>query len=188
MIWKIHHSLMDGVSAIMLSTAMSDEYKKDYFIPTKDVSLVNQILLKVTATMLIFQYAFNMFFIKRDKNVITANKRKMTGKINVASSPNIKMEDVKALSKNFGVTINDILLSALSASLAKYFKSEEDPKDSVQIMMPAMIRWSFYKTPAEIVLENKIAAIPLKMPLKNKMSDLYTDVSKLTKNIKSNFP
>lgn len=118
LIWKEHHSLMDGISAIMMSTAMSNEYKEDYFIPTKDVSLANQLLLKATAPLYVFAFLWDATFMSRDANIITANKKKMNGKINVATSPKIEMEEVKALSKRLGVTINDVMLCALSASLS----------------------------------------------------------------------
>lgn len=55
-------------------------------------------------------------------------------------------------------------------------------------MMPASIRWGFYKTPAHIKLENRIATIPLVLPLLNNMKDSYKIIGKLTKALKSKFP
>lgn len=39
LIWKSHHALMDGVSAISITAAGSMEYSKDYFFPSKDIGL-----------------------------------------------------------------------------------------------------------------------------------------------------
>lgn len=123
-IWKVNHCLMDGISAIMLFTAMSEEFNRDYFIPSKDISLINQILLKVTAPLNCFTFIWDTVMMSRDQNIITAKKDKMDGKINVATTPKIKMSEVKALSKRLGVTINDVMLCSLSASFSQYFKNK----------------------------------------------------------------
>jgi len=37
LIIKGHHSLQDGVSGMVVTAASSEEYSKDYFIPSKDI-------------------------------------------------------------------------------------------------------------------------------------------------------
>ena len=46
----------------------------------------------------------------------------MTGNPVVSSSPKYKLKEIKDLSKKLGVTINDVLMTALSTSLKQYFK------------------------------------------------------------------
>jgi NRPS condensation-like uncharacterized protein len=68
---------------------------------------------------------------------------------------------IKALSKTIGVTINDIVTSALSTSLKKMFKENNDDSKNYQLVIPANIRFKFYPTREEVILENKFAALPL---------------------------
>ena len=85
--------------------------------------------------------------------------------MNVASSNNIDFRILKGLSKKIGVTINDIVASALSSSLHKLFKEHGDNNTEIQLFVPANIRFSFYKSVKTIKLENKFAVLPVKMPL-----------------------
>ena len=68
------------------------------------------------------------------------------------------------------------------SSLKKYFKLHGDPlgnentHDDIQIFMPVNIRWSFPKTRSEIKIENKFAALPIRMPLVNNMKDSYKTI------------
>ena len=79
------------------------------------------------------------------------------------------------------MTINDIVILSMMASLKKYFKLHGDPlgKDDaqtdIQVMMPANIRWGFYKY-EDIKTENKFAALPIKIPLISNIKDSYTRI------------
>lgn len=50
--------------------------------------------------------------------------------------------------------------------------------------MPANLRWGFPKSREEICIENKFAALPIKMPLINNMKDSYKRIQKVTAQIK----
>ena len=39
-IWKCHHSFMDGVSCMSLTAASSSDYSRDYFVKSKDATLL----------------------------------------------------------------------------------------------------------------------------------------------------
>jgi hypothetical protein len=39
-IWKCHHSFMDGVSCMALTAASTKEYSRDYFVKSKDATLL----------------------------------------------------------------------------------------------------------------------------------------------------
>lgn len=77
------------------------------------------------------------------------------------------------MSKTIGVTINDIVVSSLSTSMNKIFKEKKDASKDFKLVIPANIRFKFYPTPEEVKLENKFAAIPLKVPLCKDMESAY---------------
>lgn len=122
--------------------------------------------------------------VKRDQNILTAGKKGMTGIINVSSSKIFQMVEVKDLSKKLGVTVNDMLMSATSCAFKKYFKLKGDKlgdssniEPMINVLIPANIRWKMYQTSADVIPENKFAAIPLKMPLVENMKDSYGPIS-----------
>lgn len=71
------------------------------------------------------------------------------------------------------MTINDIVTSSLSMAMNTIFKQFEDPNRSIQIAIPANIRFKFYPTAQEVKLENIFAAIPLQIPLCDSMENAY---------------
>lgn len=83
---------------------------------------------------------------------------------------------MKALSKKLGVTINDIVTSALTCSMNTIFKEKGDKSKDFKLVIPANIRFSFYPSPEKVKLENKFAAIPLTVPLTQDMASSYSQI------------
>jgi NRPS condensation-like uncharacterized protein len=50
----------------------------------------------------------------------------MTGNVNVSSSKNLSMKQIKDLSKKLGITVNDILMCATSSAFKEYFRIRGD--------------------------------------------------------------
>jgi hypothetical protein len=47
-IWKCHHSFMDGVSCMALTAASCAEFSRDYFVKSKDATLLQIIFVKLS--------------------------------------------------------------------------------------------------------------------------------------------
>jgi hypothetical protein len=114
----------------------------------------------------------------------------MEGKINCTSSKPIEFSRMKNASKKLGVTINDLVMCATSCAFDGYFKMKGDPNGqgegkSIQVLMPANMRFGFYPTRDDVKIENKFAVLPLKLPLVSNMSDSYKKISQVTKKLKS---
>ena len=90
------------------------------------------------------------------------------------------------LSKKINVTINDIVTSALSTAMNVMFKENKDPAKDFTVVIPANIRFKFYASVEDVKLENKFAAIPLTVPLMDKMEEAYPRIQKVTKALKGN--
>lgn len=117
-IFKANHALCDGVSIMCLSMAMAEEYSRDYFIKSKDAKWYEVLFVKLMALASV-PTALLMACSSGDNNFITRRRKKneLTGLLNISSSRVIDFRLIKALSKTLGVTINDIVTSALSTSL-----------------------------------------------------------------------
>jgi hypothetical protein len=46
-IWKSHHSFMDGVSCMAITACGTDQYTPDYFVKSKNVPFLQQVILKI---------------------------------------------------------------------------------------------------------------------------------------------
>ena len=133
--------------------------------------------------------------VRRDKNALTLGKKKMTGEINCSTSKQIDLIKLKELSKKLKITINDIILSAISTTIQEYFKlsgdklgSKPDGKAFINILIPANIRYGMYPTAEEVKLENMFAALPLQIPLFSNMKNSYKQIVNMTKDLKGKYP
>ena len=171
LIWKCHHSFCDGVSVTSMVLALSEEYDRSYFLPTKDVSWAQAIGLRLMTPFLIPTFFMSTFLAKADCNYITKKKdgKHLTGVMNVDSSSHIDVNRLKIATKKLNVTINDVVMCALTTSLNKIFKRNGDTTKNISLLIPANIRFKFYPTKEEVVLENKFAAIPIVVPLTETM-------------------
>lgn len=131
--------------------------------------------------------ALKNFFSKPDVNFITKRRTNFSGMINVHTSKLIDFRVLKALSKTINVAINDIVMSALSTAMHKFFKDVGEKSKEINITIPANIRFRFYPTPADVKLENKFAALPLTVPLTTSMEQAYPQIKQASKAIKNSF-
>ena len=54
---------------------------------------------------------------KVKENILTKNKQKMSGVVNCVNSEELYFDKVKTLSKQLGITINDLVTSSISTGL-----------------------------------------------------------------------
>lgn len=125
-IWISHHSLMDGVSSMALTASCTKNYSKDLFIKFNPVSLFMKTVLRLMIPFQLGLLLTNSVFTGRDVNKLTQNKKKMTGKVNLASSKLLSVAEMKAVSKKSGITINDIVMSSMSTAMHEYLDIKED--------------------------------------------------------------
>ena len=128
--------------------------------------------------------------IRMDDNYITKNKKKgFTGNMNCDCSEDFKFKEVKELSKKIGggLTINDLIAAAITSSIKKLFKENGDKNDSIQIVIPASVRFEFYPKREDVKLENKFSAIPIILPLSDTMEEAYPKIKKASQKLKGTF-
>lgn len=187
-ILKAHHSFCDGVSVMCMTLSLAEsEYGRDFFIKSEDMKWYQELLVKILFPLQIPFIFMKNFLNKTDVNFITKRKKKFSGLMNIHTPKMIDFRLLKALSKKINVAINDIVMSSLSTSMHKIFKDHGDTSDSINISIPANIRFKFYPTPEDVKLENKFAAIPLTVPLAPSMEEAYPIVKKASKFIKTGF-
>lgn len=100
----------------------------------------------------------------------------------------LSFKEIKASSRALGCTINDLITSSLSIALKQFFESKNDGTQSVNITLPANIRWKMYETFNEVRMENKFAPIFMTIPLLKDPKTTINKISKITKDLKKTFP
>jgi hypothetical protein len=66
---------MDGVSCMALTAASTKEYSRDYFVKSKDATILQEILIKLSIIFYLPMLVMNTLFTGRDKNCITKGKK-----------------------------------------------------------------------------------------------------------------
>lgn len=187
-IFKNHHMFADGASSMSMCLAMSSDYDRSYFVGSGDVPYIMRLFTRLSFPFMIPYLIYESLCIRKDDNFMTKNKENLSGIINLSCNSDLLLKDVKSLSKKLGVTINDLITTAVSMSLKKIFIEKGDKSEQVQICVPANVRFEFYPTREDVKMENKFAAIPLKIPLVDNMEKSYKPISKLMKkNVKENY-
>ena len=187
-VFKNHHCFADGASSISMALAVSSEYDRSYFVGSGDVPYMLRIFTRLSFPFMIPYLIYDALRIKKDDNFLTKNKENLTGKVNCTSCSDLLLKDIKNLSKKVGVTINDLVTAAISMSLQRLLKEHGETPNQVQICIPANVRFEFYPTREEVKLENKFAAIPLKLPLFDNMEKAYSSIAYLMKrNVRENY-
>lgn len=130
-IFKAHHSFCDGVSVMCLTLSLSEEYSRDYFVKSSDAKWYEALFIKFMAIFQVFTIFGSTISARSDDNFITRAKTQndLSGNLNVSSSGVIDFRLMKALSKTIGVTINDIVTSALTCSMNTIFKEKGDKSE-----------------------------------------------------------
>lgn len=91
-------------------------------------------------------------------------------------------------SRSLGVTINELMIAALSMGMARLFKDRGDAKTKrMRIAMPANIRWNYYRTYDEVKLENKFAPMALKIDLEDDAHSALERTKRVSRDMKKSF-
>lgn len=164
---KGHHSMCDGVSIMCMVLSMTADYSRDYFIKSEDAKWYEALYVRLSSLFQLPKIFVDTIWSTGDDNFITRQRaeKSLCGEVNVQTTKFIDLRLLKGLSKKIKVTINDIVNCALSVSLEQIFRENKDDSTEIKMVIPASIRFAFYPTKEDVVLENKFAAIPVTLPL-----------------------
>lgn len=165
-IWKAHHSLADGLSSMAMNLQIDEKYDIEKLLPFKPIGFWQRVAVRCMAPFYFPLILWESYLRRRDRNPLHDGHRKLTGEKKCAISKEYDFLTIKMASKSLKVTINEMLVGALSTAVARLFKEKGDEKNKrMRICMPCNIRWKYYETFDEVKLENKFAPMPLKVDL-----------------------
>ena len=116
-------------------------------------------------------YAFLFFlFWSTDNNLIKSNVN-LKSKKNNAICKTFSVPELKRVSKHYGCTLNDVVLSILSSSLKQYFETHGDEKtQSINLLVPFSLR-ELPKTIAEHKMNNDFNVICFTLAMKKSFEE-----------------
>ena len=188
LIIKHHHSFSDGASLLSFINATSDNFDVKALFPIKNVPFMHQLLLKLSVPLYLPRIFIGFLTSSLKKNPLHDGKRILSGHRMIKTSKFFSFDDVKNAAHAYNITINDLITSCLATSVKQYFISKGDTTtDSINLVIPASIRFGNYPTMEQVELQNKFAVVPLKLPLDADLHESFKKVSHATYMFKHSF-
>jgi WS/DGAT/MGAT family acyltransferase len=158
-LFRIHHAVADGISLMRVVLSLTDDGPTDIFKPVEDPG---------TATVLVHAaesvVGYGLGLVRHPSRIgglvstathdaarlvhlatlSTKPRSVLSGDVGptklVTWTPPIPLDDVKAVSRASGTTINNVLLAALSGALGDYLVERGTPLPQVRVMVPVNLR------------------------------------------------
>lgn len=165
---RLHHSMTDGQGAVYSLLSITRKADDPETTPTaygQNQPPVKQTWMQTLLMVWVFllgaiQSAFRIVYL-----LVFFRRHNMRGKITrrkvIRFSDDISMEQVKAIKNAFGVTVNDVLMSAVTFSMRRYVEHYE--RKLVDRYLVGFIPFSMRK-PGDHELGNKLAATWIYLP------------------------
>jgi diacylglycerol O-acyltransferase / wax synthase len=172
MICRIHHCIGDGIALMSVTLSIADggqpppqrkarESEHDEMADTLVKPFIELASKGLDVGMHVIQDAAALALMADDsptrlKGTATPGKR-------VAWGEPLPLDDVKAVGKAYGVSINDVLLAAVAGAIGNYLRSKgDDPTgQEIRAMVPVNLR-----PPGQAyTLGNRFGLVPLVLPI-----------------------
>mmetsp|Transcript_21124 Transcript_21124/g.26000 ORF Transcript_21124/g.26000 Transcript_21124/m.26000 type:complete len:287 (-) Transcript_21124:542-1402(-) len=143
-VYKVHHSLADGIANILFFNDMTDNPTiEGYPNLMVRLSFIQNLLIKLALPFYINYLSFKMLFLlPKERNGFKNDKiiAKLSSHKNVDFVPDIDLNDVKKRANELTtdsvrVTINDVLMTVLSKSIKDYLDEHTSDKDTKFVRM-----------------------------------------------------
>ena len=150
-VWRAHHSLADGISSMALNLQLDETYDISKLIPFKPVSHLYRWMVRLMVPFYIPVILWESLMMGVDRNPLHDGRRELTGDKRIAISKEFNFAEIKSTSRALDVTINELMIAALSMATARVFKDRGQADiRQMSIAVPANIRWRYYETYEEV--------------------------------------
>ena len=171
-----------------MNLMLDTKYDIEKLLPFKPIGFWKRCAVRAMVPFYLPIILWESYLRRRDRNPLHDGKRKLTGQKKVAISKEFDFLTIKMASRSLGVTINEVMIAALSTAMARLFKEKGDSKSKqMRIAMPCNIRWKYYNTYDEVELENKFAPMPLKIDLESDAHSALERTKRVSRQMKSQF-
>jgi len=162
---RVHHSMGDGVALVSVIFSLMEEAR----LAAEDSAEMSRQMQVArggaAATALRIGLAAPVVLIRdlcwrADRHPLHGPP--LSGEKHVAWTEPFQLAHVKAVKNHLSSTVNDVLMTCVSGGLARYLQRLGGTvPDVIKVSMPVNIR----RPSAPLTLDNKFAAVPLKLPV-----------------------
>ena len=171
-----------------MNLQIDEKYDIEKLLPFKPIGFWQRCAIRAMVPFYLPIILWESYLRSKDRNPLHDGRRKLTGEKKVAISKEFDFLTVKMASRSLGVTINEVMVAALSIAMARLFKDRGDDKSNrMRIAMPCNIRWKYYQTFEEVELENKFAPMPLKIDLESDVHSALEKTKRVSRDMKKSF-
>lgn len=159
--------MTDGYGASAFASNVTDEWDADLLPHLPPFNLWIKIMTLLAFPYNFFKLAYQYTLYPADMNPLTRlNKDKGNSGVKQGFfAKEYKVEDIKRKSKELKVTINDLLMTAISMTVKQYFLRKGDEKtDHILMFVPFNLR-AKPSTRDDFSFINEIAVFPVTLPL-----------------------
>lgn len=162
LIWKVHHSLGDGISLMSSILYLGGcETIKPVVLNKEALTCSSVISNFIQGVCQLINFISNIFCLKVHPTLFCRGG--LTGKTSCYRSEGIVLNKLRTYAKKNGVSINDVMLALVSNALEKtYLRCFNQSMPGIRIMIAASLRGIGEHT-GKIELSNKINFFSLKM-------------------------
>jgi len=157
--FRIHHAIADGIALTRVMLSLTDDGPQDAFRPVRDPSSTQSLLdaaeWLVSNGLGLVRHPSRIAGLARTAlkdttrlvhlaTLPTKPKSVLSGKVVetklVTWTPPIPLADIKAIGRQAGTTVNDVLLAALAGAMGDYLEQRGTPLPDVRVMVPVNLR------------------------------------------------
>lgn len=160
LMFRLHHSLADGVSLVNYLTKVLPD-NKSHDVPLKKFTGRDRILMTLKGTLLSPLFLMKMLTVRADQTIL--HGKPLTGQKLVTWSDPLDIRVVKKIKAATKTTLNDVLVTCVTASVREYFiKRDLAPPQDLSVSIPIDLRNNTDKDAVEF--ENRFAVLQLALP------------------------
>jgi WS/DGAT/MGAT family acyltransferase len=157
--FRIHHAIADGIALTRVMLSLTDDGPEDAFRPVRDPSSTQSLLdaaeWLVSNGLGLVRHPSRIAGLARTAlkdttrlvhlaTLPTKPKSVLSGRVVetklVTWTPPIPLADIKAIGRQAGTTVNDVLLAALAGAMGDYLEQRGTPLPDVRVMVPVNLR------------------------------------------------
>ena len=164
--FKCHHALADGMSLIGLIACMQDHYNISQLYEFRPyIPCYKKVFMWICMPFCMVTALFHVLCrLSIQHNALTLENDQFSGIKKAAIGETLNVNDLKAVAKKNGASVNDLVMAMLAMSLHKYFKSKGKPEDSVTLGLPASFKKAA-KTADQLKLINDLCPLFIELTL-----------------------
>ena len=119
-------------------------------------------------------------------NALTPQNEQFSGIKRGIIGETLNTNDLKAVAKKNGASVNDTIMAMLAVSLYKYFESKGKPEDTVTIGLPASFKKAA-KTADQLKLINDLCPLFIELTLTEDFNKALKSVKRSGKELRNSF-